>query len=265
MFSPTTREAIGSYVYALADADDHIFYIGKGEKDRVFSHVEEVRQMLVSYPDGIREFASDQNDDIDGLSQKQQIIADMLRAGKEPIKYIIREGLTSEQALLIEAVLISVLDRQLDGGLSNKIAGHGTARFGLKTAEELEATKGESFQLANLPGLLKTEEVVAINVNRRWGEVVAKQSTLFDISKGHWKLSKTRAERCRFAVIHANGIVRGVFKISRWIGPDAQGRLAFEAVDQAPMLGSEFSQKNAASLYGVAGSGSQNPIRYVRL
>lgn len=264
MFSPATVEAICSYVYALADVDDRIFYVGKGEGNRVFDHVEEVRRLLNSDPSGLLESAEDQDDDIDILSPKQRRIATMLRQGCEPAKYIIREGLTPEQALLIEAALISVLDWQLGGALTNHVAGHGTAHFGLKTVEELEATKGEHFRLADLPGLAESEEVVAINVNRRWVEVVATQSTLLDISKGRWKLNKPRADRCRYAIIHANGIVRGVFEIAGWIGPDADGRFTFDPIHTAPMSGSSFSQKNAASLFGTAGSGSQNPIRYVR-
>lgn len=179
--------------------------------------------------------------------------------------YVVREGLTPEQALLIEAALISVLDWQRGGVLTNQVAGHGTTHFGLKSVHELEATKGEPFRLSELPDLADSEEVVAINVNRRWAEVVANKSTLLDVSKGRWKLGKDRASRCPYAIVHANGIVRSVFKVKEWHGPDSEGRFTFEPFDQAPMAGPRFSQKNASSLFGTAGSGSQNPIRYVRL
>ena len=263
MFSPATVESIGSYVYALADAEDRIFYVGKGEANRVFDHVEEVRRLLDSDSIGRIEPPDDFDDDIDGLSPKRSRIAAMLLQGVDPTKYIIRDGLTPQQALLIEATLISVLDWQLGGVLTNQVAGHGTAHFGLKTVEELEATKGEPFRLSDLPDLQDGEEIVAINVNRRWSEVKAKKSTLLDVSRGSWKLSTARANRCRYAVIHANGIVRGVFHIKRWIGPDSDGRFTFEPLHEEPIQGAAFSQKNASSLFGAAGSGSQNPIRYV--
>lgn len=264
-FSPATIEAIGSYVYALADAQDRIFYIGKGEGNRVFAHVEEVRRLVADDPTGLLKAAEDQDDSLEILSPKRSQIADMLRDRREPAKYIIREGLTPEQAFLLEAALISILDWQLQGALTNQVAGHGTARFGLKTVEELEATKGEPFRLADLPGLAESEEVVAINVNRRWSEVVDGKATLLDISKGRWKIGKSRANGCRFAIIHANGIVRGVFEVKQWVGPDEDGRYSFEPTDINPLPGSSFSQRNASSLFGAAGSGSQNPIRYVRL
>lgn len=266
MFSPATVEAIGSYVYVLADASGRIFYVGKGGGNRIFEHVEEVRRLLASDSMDPLISAEDQDDRIDGLSPKRHRIAAMLRQGCEPLKYIVRMGLTPEQALFIEASLISVLDWQLGGALTNQVAGHGTARFGLMTAEELEATKGEPFRLADLPTLTEAEEVVAINVNRRWAEVVAGHSTLLEVSKGRWKLSRDRVSRCRYAIIHANGIVRGVFEINnQWLGPDEDGRFTFEAVRETPMSGPNFAQKNASSLFGPGGSGSQNPIRYVRL
>ncbi len=231
----------------------------------MFHHVEDVRRLLIDDPTGLLESAEDDNADSDGLSPKRQRIAALLRERSAPAMYVVREGLTPEQALLIEAALISVLDWQFGGVLTNQVAGHGTTHFGLKTVQELEATKGKPFRIADLPGLADSEEVVAINVNRRWAEVVAQQSTLLAVSKGRWKLSKQRASRCRFAIIHANGIVRGVFEIKDWDGPDSEGRFTFVPVQEAPMAGPSFSQKNASSLFGTVGSGSQNPICYVRV
>lgn len=264
MFSQATVEAIKSYVYALVDDENRIFYIGKGEGNRVFNHVDEVRRLLLNNNqlDEVSA-AEDQDDSIDSSSPKHQRIASLLKKGFDPIKYIIREGLTPEQALLIEATLISVLDWQLQGGLTNQVSGHGTYHFGLKTVEELEATKGAPFQLDKLPGLKRLDQIVAINVNRRWPEVVARKSTLLEISKGCWKLSLSRAQECKYAIIHANGIVRGVFEIKKWCGPDKDGRLTFEPVCMEPMSGPGLSQVNASSLFGNS-SGSQNPIRYIR-
>ncbi len=265
MFSPATVEAIGSYVYALADLEGRIFYVGKGQGNRVFDHVEDVRRLLTADPMRLLETPEDENVDNEGLSLKRQRIAALLRTGSEPSMYIVREGLTHEQALLIEAALISVLDWQLGGELTNQVSGHGTTQFGLKTVQDLEATKGESFRIADLPGMSESEEVIAININRRWAEVVAKKSTLLEVSKGRWKLSKQRASQCRYAIIHANSIVRGVFELKQWEGPDSEGRFTFVPVHEAPLPGARFSQKNASSLFGTAGSGSQNPIRYIRL
>ena len=264
MFSQATIEAIKSYVYALVDDENKIFYIGKGEGNRVFDHIEEVRRHLKENKEFKPIKSIDDQDDADSpLSPKQEIIAKMLQQKKEPKKYIIREGLTPDQALLIEATLISVLEWQFGGSLTNQIAGHGTAHFGLTTVEELEATKGEPFCLDHLYDLEEGAEVVAINVNRRWAEVVNGEKTLIEIAEGCWRINVARARKCKYAIIHANGIVRGVFKIESWSDRDKEGRYTFRPKDRTPLSGLEFRQKNASSLFGATGNGAQNPIRYV--
>jgi len=268
-FSAATIQAIGSYVYALADEWDQIFYIGKGERNRVFQHVAEVRQRMndpermLDFP-YLREPEFDEADS-NGIGPKHQRIADLLRREVEPRMYIIREGLTEDQALVIESALISVLDWQLKGALTNQIAGYGTFHFGLKTVAELEATRGEPFRVADLPELGKAQEVIAINVNRRWKEVTAETTTLLDISKGDWRLNRDRAEKCPYAIIHSGGIVRGVFKIKGWHISKIPGRWVFEPQDPAPLRGNRFTDKNASSVFVPGGSGSQNPIRYVKI
>lgn len=263
VFSAATVEAIGSYVYVLTDQDDRIFYIGKGQGNRVFGHVDEVRRLLQADPSRRLEMPADDDAQDVGMAPKRQRVADILRAGKTPGMYIVREGLTPEQALLIEAALISVLDWQMDGVLTNQSAGHGTGLFGLKSVADLEATKGQAFRISDLPNLGKCKEVIAINVNRRWLEVGKNGTTLLDIAKGIWRLNPTRASKCPYAIIHANGIVRGVFAIEGWNGPDDEGRFTFMPKDPQPLAGANFCQRNASSLFGATGSGSQNPIRYV--
>jgi len=269
-FSPATIASIGWYVYALADEQDRIFYIGKGVNNRVFDHVEGVRRLLISDPAGLlRKLDKDQDDDVDlipALGEKRQRIAEMLRGEIEPRKYIVREGLTDHDALVVESVLISVLDWQLEGGLTNLVAGHGAKRYGLKTVDELEATKGQPFRLDALPEVASLEgsEVVAININRRWSEVATGARTLLEVSKGHWKLGLDRAKKCRYAIVHANGVVRGVFLTVDWqLSSSYEGRLEFVAEGGSELTGEEFSNKNASSLFGPGGAGSQNPIRYV--
>lgn len=265
MFSNSTIEAIKSYVYALADGDE-IFYIGKGQGNRIFDHVEDVKRLLKNDP-GILSTESEESDNPNLMSPKRQRIAEILKRdnGAPPAMYIIRDGLTPEQALLLEATLISVLDWQLKGTLTNQVAGHGAAAFGLKTVQELEATRGEPFRLSELPNIDAGDWVIAINVNRRWPEVEAREKSLLEISRGWWRVAQGRANHCRYAVIHARGIVRGVFDIKEWERRCEDRRLAFIPLHEEPLPGPQFINKNAAPLFGEAGIGGQYPIRYIQL
>lgn len=265
MFSPATIEAIKFYVYALADEKDQIFYVGKGKGNRVFQHVQEVKDLIFNKNSVLIEQPEADDSDVNGLGLRRQKIADILRSGEEPRMYIIREGLTDDQALLVEASLISVLDWQLQEPLTNQVEGHGTSHSGLKTVDELEATKGEAFNVKDLPDVDGVEEIIAININRRWQEVVQKQSSLLDVSKGIWKVKIKRAKECPYAVIHSNGIVRGVFKIKAWHQSVEKDRYYFEPEENEPLVGNQFRQKNASSIFGFRAAGSQNPIRYVKI
>ncbi len=266
-FSPSTIEAIKCYVYILTDGAGRAFYVGKGTGNRVFSHVNEVREWISSGTP----LPSEDFDALDDpttseqplMSLKRQRIAQLLSEGNPPGMYIVREGLSHDEALLVEAVLIQVMDWQLDGTLTNAVSGHGASVFGLKSVDELEATKGLPFDVTSLPDLGSAREVLAINVNKRFDEVQSGKMTLLDIAKGWWKLRMARANECPYAIIHARGIVRGVFRISHWQPSEAKDRYEFVSASSAPLAGAEFRNRNVSGLFGDATGNSQNPIRYV--
>lgn len=262
-FSASTVEAIKSYVYVLTDETDRVFYVGKGTGNRVFAHVAEVQEALArgaALPDE----EADDGEVVATMGQKRDRIAAMLRQGKVPGMYIVRDGLTPEQALLVESVLIGVFAWQLEGGLTNAVSGHGESTFGLKSVAELEATKGLPFDVRSLPDLGNASLVIAINVNKRYAEVESREKSLLDIAKGYWKLNASRARQCPYAIIHARGIVRGVFRIADWKpSTEMPGRYEFVPVTPEPLPGADFSNRNVDKLFADAKIGSQNPIRYI--
>lgn len=266
-FSPSTIEAIKCYVYVLTDDAGRAFYVGKGTGNRVFAHVNEVREWLTSgrpLPTEDEDAVDDQAANAQGaIGPKRQQIADLLGKDKAIGMYIVRDGLTQEEALLVEAVLIDVMDWQLDGKLTNAVSGHGASSFGLKSVYELEATKGLPFYVSSLPDLGGAREVLAINVNKRFGEVESGKMTLLEIAKGWWKLNAVRANACPYAIIHARGIVRGVFRVARWQPSEATDRYEFVPTSPAPLAGAQFSNRNIGGLFGDKMGNSQNPIRYV--
>lgn len=258
MFSPATIQTIGHYVYALTDENDDIFYIGKGVDNRVFNHVQDARNLITANTNKQDEAQLD-DAETNGMSLKTQKIIEMLNKSKVPGMYIIRHSLTEENAFLLESTLIDVLDWQLKGNLTNQVAGHGAARYGLASVADIEAAHGADFNLENLDGLESNQEVLFINVKKRWPEVKDGTATLSEISRGDWRLNIQRAKFCPYAIIHANGIVKGVFSISAW-HEEENNRFRFTYNQQI-----DIQPGNIAGLFPNGLRYSQNPIRYLKI
>lgn len=244
-FSEQVCQSIGFYVYALTNPldNDRIFYIGKGKDNRVFEHVKN------PLPDDIN----------DGSDLKSDTINDILGKHKEPGMYIIRHSLTENDALLVEAALISVLDWQLETGLTNKVSGHGTSKFGLSTVKEIETAFGEQFDLKSIQGIDNNTKVIAININRKWPEV-KKQDDILEVSKGYWKIGHKNAKNCKYAIIHANRIVRAVFAIKLWKkSADHNNRLYFEIDEGVTPI---YPNQGIGNLISKK---AQNPIQYIKV
>ena len=85
-FSQSTIENIGYYVYCLIDSRDKtIFYVGKGCGNRVFAHELELSE-----------------------KEKNKRIDDIQKSGANVEKYIIRHGLTEDEAFHLEAAFIDI-------------------------------------------------------------------------------------------------------------------------------------------------------------
>ena len=97
----STSKSIGVYVYVLVDPLDNVpFYVGKGKGDRVFSHVKSVE----------RRIAKRQPVTMTGKDLKILEILTRKEGPNEVLHYIVRYGLTNDQALAIESVLIDLFN-----------------------------------------------------------------------------------------------------------------------------------------------------------
>lgn len=261
-FSNAASEALQNYVYMLTLPDTgRPFYIGKGQGNRIFTHVFEAATAL---RDGATApAAADLTDeplraegDDDEQSLKIQTLMSILAMRKMPGMYILREGMErADEALRVEGACIDLVqylfDRGLVAGLRNSQAGHGAATF--RSVQDVEAAHGESFDLNNLPRRDPLAEVLFLNLNRRWGEVIVDENpkTLYEVSNGWWKLNRSRAHRCQYVVVHALGVVRGVFKLTGWSERNAENLVRFYADDTPAdgLPGPQLRNKNIAGVF----------------
>ena len=182
-FPEGVAEQIGWYVYLYLDPRDGvIFYVGKGEGDRVFAHLEE------------------QSD-----SQKAHRIKEIRNAGFEPRLEILRHNLPDENAAyLLESAVIDLLGIP---PLTNRVKGHDSGAFGRMTIAQIVGEYNLGNAEIDDPVLL-----IRINQNFRHGMSAIE---LYDNTRGIWKLGERR-EAARYALAVYRGVVREVFRIESW-------------------------------------------------
>lgn len=206
MFDAKVCEEIKSYVYALKGADGKPFYIGKGNNNRCFQHIEEAKANLRG-------------------TFKLDTIRRILSMGQEVHIEIVRHGLDDQTAFEVEAALIDILDLKIEGG--NLVAGHGLGR---EPAEEIQIRYGAQPLTTKEPLLL-----IKINDSYVPGMPIEK---IYEITRWAWKIDVKRASRCDYVLGVAHGIVRGVFKPTLFLKvpendcrcPKDKGRVYFEGV-----------------------------------
>lgn len=233
MFSQSVLESLGYYVYLLSDpATDEIFYIGKGKENRVFMHVQDALHT---------EWESDRLDRIRGIHE----------AGREVGVFILRHGLTEDEALLVES---SLLDLPILAHLTNKVKGHHSWEKGLKTLDEINHLYDAEDALIEDPGLI-------ININGLYRRFMSEEE-IYQATKEAWLLGPRR-EQVKYVIASYRGIARGVYRVKSWYPvPTKEGRMryGFEGEVAPESVRARYLHK---SLKMYRSRGAQNPIKYV--
>jgi len=232
-FPKYIAERIGHYVYVLSDPETgEIFYVGKGNGNRVFAHV---RQTI-------------DNPQVNG---KLDRIREIQARGLEVKHEILRHGLTEKEAFEVEA---AVIDFTNVANLTNKVVGHGAENRGRMTIPGIIAVYGAE------PIEIK-EPVIIIVPNKLFKRNISKEN-LYEITRGNWVVS-ARRNKVKYAFSVYNGIVVEVYRIDRWdqvkardLKQKTQDRWRFTGEVAAEMQ--HYVGKSVASYIGA-----QNPIRYV--
>lgn len=236
---------LGHYVYKLIDPrDGKIFYIGKGSGDRVLAHIRE--------EDGL-----DDNESEILLSPKLGIIRSIKADGLTPIYVIIRHGLDSESAHLIESVLI-----QETPGLTNLVAGHGTELYGSATLDQLVIR-----YTAPTMEIKAGERVIAINISSSKDD-----RSIYEAVRFAWRVDKYRAEQADLILAVTDGVCIGVYVAdSPWLEAtktnfpalehDIPNRFGFNGREAPAEVLSRLVNKRLPE-HLQRKKGEANPIRY---
>ena len=238
-FTNEVINEIKSYVYIYTNPNTKkVFYIGKGQGNRCFEHLEE-----------------------DTESQKVKEINALKNDGQMPIIELLRYGLTDNEASLIESSLIDFVG--LDN-LTNKVRGLHSKSFGRTSIDDINIkyTADE---------VTVTDEVIAITINKLFYSDITEEA-LYEATRGVWKLGERRT-KAKFAFAVFQGVIREVFEINQWY---PSGTLEYNTQDCSKfkeMSRWEFDGKIAndltrnkyikKSIKNYIKQGSQNPIKYI--
>ena len=224
-FSQAVCENIGYYVYFLKDPrNKKIFYVGKGKDNRVYQHIHLaiVSPLPSDKLDLIREI---------GLQNVEH--------------FILRHGLTDEQALELESACIDLLGLE---NLKNEKKGNYCFERGIKTGDEVS-------QLYDAKVITIEDPSLIININKRYKRFMTLQE-LYDATRSSWIVGKRR-DKVKYAIASYRGLVREVFRIDRW---NLVGN-RWEFIGEVAELSVRDKYLNQ-SLENYIKKGSRNPIRY---
>ncbi len=223
-----------SYVYVYIDPrNGKPFYIGKGVKDRLFSHL----------------YDTSENETV-------AKIADIRKDGMEPQIDILRYGLSDSEATLVEAATIDLIGKAI---LTNIISGHHEHSFGRINSDEM-------IVMLNAKPVQVRHKSILITINKLYRSGMTAEE-LYEATRGTWKVGSRRNE-AKYAMALFQGIVLEVYRIDQW---HPAGTLEYQTRDSTGFKGSgrwEFSGGVAQDIRGEyvgfsVGKAGQNPIRYV--
>ena len=175
-FSKATTERLGAYVYMLVDPRDELpFYVGKGRGNRIFQHIENAYA------------------DLD--AKKSKLISEIMQEGKDIRHFVVRHGLSDEEAFHAEAALIDALGIE---NLSNIQRGHGTREHGMVSVLDLFAKYEATDAMIDFPA-------VVFKINRMYKPGMTR-AEIYEAGRGIWKIAWER-HLPKYAIISAPSYV----------------------------------------------------------
>lgn len=233
-FPPGVADKLKFYVYRLIDPRSGVtFYVGKGQGNRVFTHIHE---------------QLDENDP----SLKLTRIRDIHLSGFQVQHVIHRHGLDEKTAFQVEAAVMDAYP-----GLTNIAGGTGNSDFGAMHAQEI--IQRYSAPVAQFPN-----RALLISVNRS-----AADTTLYEATRYAWKIDIKKAKQAEVILPTREGLIVGAFVATEWLAATQEnfpgrelspGRFGFVGVEAPAALKNLYVGKRVPD--EMRKPGSANPIRY---
>lgn len=227
------EESRDCYVYRLVDPrTGHTFYVGKGTGDRVFQHAK-----------GAIKFR-DKNED--ATSEKIAQINAIINDGLEVMHVIHRSGLTTIEALEVEAALIDAYS-----GLTNIQSGVDPER-GMMAAEQWR--KLQELEAYEEP----KQEYILIKVK---GTVLTERNNdLYETTRKAWRADISKAQKYNYVFAVVDGIVKKVYTDLKWYESNLENRIEFEGVECKDAWIQDIIGKKIPDQYRK--KGAANPFMY---
>lgn len=221
--SPSREDSY--YVYMLAIKDEKIvpFYIGKGKNSRIFEHESDAEGVINAIND---------NDELrleKTISEKIIKIIDNMKSGQSIEKYIIKWGLTENEAFMCESALINICDCFYPNRLTNVINGHAsekekrnkthtTKAYEISEFLEkvcIEEVNYEDTLLTNIPVIfIKIENALE---QYKETENIDYERYVYESAQGYWKCNIDKANKAKYVIALQNTVVRGIYRIDKWM------------------------------------------------
>ena len=194
MFDEKTKLELKYYVYLLINPETKTpFYVGKGEGNRVFDHLDEAKQ---------GKKGTDKLDEIQAILKKNKTVDHV----------IVRHGLNEKTAYQIEASLIDTfryIPSFNDFVSGNIQGGMNSIENGLMSSEEVKR-KYNAIPLNSIPA-----DTIIININSSYKRASGKNK-LYQATKERWRMDKTRLEGIKYVLSEFKGLIVEVFEVKKW-------------------------------------------------
>ncbi len=230
---------LGWYVYIYVDPESGIvFYVGKGKGTRALSHLRG-----------------------DGDSRLNRTLRDLRNRGLEPRVEFLIHGLRDEEtAFEVEMAAINLLGLE---SLTNDVHGRHSSQRGRMTIDQVRSL------YLRRPATI-TDPVILIRVARLFRYDMSARD-LYEITRSAWHVG-SRRNAAKHALAVYDGIVREVYRISKWLpagstfakdmprGDMRHDRWEFVGIVADEPVRKKYLDRDVSAYLK---QGSQNPVLYV--